>query len=232
MDKNGSINGIKSWAEEDRPREKMIKSGVRNLTNAELIAILLGSGTRSVSAVDLAKEILSGCDNNLNSLGRMKPGDLTEYRGIGIAKAVVVSAALELGRRRRTADLDSTPKVSCSSDAAALLAPLLADLDVEEFWVLCLNRANRVVKKEKISSGGISGVFVDPRLVLLPAIKSRSSNIILCHNHPSGNLQPSAQDISVTKKISEACKFLDINLLDHIIVSQAGYYSFADSRGI
>ena len=210
----------------------MMERGARNLTNAELMAILLGSGTRSISALDLAKEILSDCRHNLNELGKLSLSDLTGYKGIGVAKAVTISAAVELGRRRKETDVVSNPKISCSQDAASILMPLLADLDVEEFWVLCLNRANRLVRKEKISSGGISGVLVDPRLVVLPAIKSKSSGIILAHNHPSGNLRPSAEDLAVTKKISDACKFLDLGLLDHLIISQGGYYSFADERDI
>lgn len=226
---NPNAKGIKFWAEEDRPREKMLQKGVRSLTNAELMAILLGSGSRNKSAVDLAKEILQDCNNDLNELGRYTPGDLTRFNGIGNAKAVTIASAMELGRRRKLKNLNEKPQIKSSHDAYELLRPQLGDLANEEFWVIYMNRNNRVIKQCMVSSGGVSGTAVDSKLVFSPAVKSLCSSIILAHNHPSGNLNPSNSDIHLTKKLKQAGDLFDIRVLDHIIIAQTGYYSFLDS---
>lgn len=221
-------NNIKSWAAEDRPREKMIYQGVRALTNAELLAILLGSGTKKISALNLAQQILNSCEYDLNQLGRLGINDLKGFKGVGSAKAVTISAAIELGRRRKSADIRLKPQIKSSAEAYDILKAGIEDLGVEEFWVLYLNRNNRVLFDKKISSGGVSGTTVDPRVLFKPAINSLCSAVILCHNHPSGNLRPSEADKALTKKLVEAGKLLDINVLDHLIITQNGYFSFID----
>lgn len=219
---------VKSWAEEDRPREKFMQKGRHTLSDAELVAILLGSGSREESAVELARRILQGCDNDLQALGRLRLQDLTAFHGMGNAKAITLMAALELGRRRRETTPATLPKITCSEDAAAILQPLIGDLDHEEFWVLFLNRANLLVGREQISKGGMSGTVADPRIIFQSALHHKSTGIILCHNHPSGNLKPSDADIRLTKNLSEGGKVLEIQVLDHLIVAAGGYYSFAD----
>jgi len=223
---NGST--IKSWAVEDRPREKLLYQGVRALTNAELMAILLGSGSKNQSALALARIILSSCENDLNELGRYKIEDLKKFKGIGPAKAVTIAAAVELGRRRKETTIKTKPKITSSSEAWKLISPLIADLEVEEFWAIYLNRSNKILKTQMISRGGISGTVVDPRIVFQPAIQLNCSAVILAHNHPSGNLNPSHADRSLTSKLVQAGKVLNISVLDHIIVSYSGYYSFMD----
>lgn len=223
-----TTQNIKSWAAEDRPREKLMYNGVRSLTNAELMAILLGSGSKNQSALDLAKVILSSCNNDLDELGRYTIEDLTQFIGVGPAKAVTISAAVELGRRRKSTKSAEKDKITSSAEAFQLMRPLIADLKVEEFWALYLNRNNRVIKPKLISRGGVSGTVVDPKMVFQPAVQMLCSSIILSHNHPSGNLSPSNEDSLLTEKLARAGKHLDIAVLDHLIVSHTGYYSFAD----
>jgi DNA repair protein RadC len=220
---------ITDWAVEDRPREKLYSKGTSSLSDAELLAILIGSGTRNRSAVDVGRELLTLVGNNLNSLGKLSISDLRKVHGIGNARAVTITAALELGRRRKLAELPDNPQIKCSRDVFDLLAPLLSDLPHEEFWILFLNRSNKVVNRMKLSQGGISGTVTDVRIVMKQAIENLASGIIVCHNHPSGNLSPSESDTRITQKIKEAGTLMDIQLLDHLIISDKDYYSFADN---
>ena len=219
---------IKEWSLEDRPREKLLSKGISSLSDAELIAIIIGSGTRDESAVELSKRILSSVKHNLNELGKLTVTDLQKYKGIGEAKAIGIVAALELGRRRKLSDVIERQKIASSQDAYEIFHPLLADLPHEEFWVILLNRSNKVIERVKISQGGISGTVTDVRLILRLALEKLASSVILCHNHPSGNQQPSDADISITQKVKDSGKLMDIGLLDHIIVTDGSYYSFAD----
>ncbi|MCK4631288.1 MAG: DNA repair protein RadC [Bacteroidales bacterium] len=219
---------IKDLAEEDRPREKLLAKGISSLSDAELIAILIGSGNRNESAVDLGKKILGSVSHNLNELGKLSIYDLMKMKGIGHAKAITILSALELGRRRKSSKTITKKKISSSRDVLDYFQPLLADLHYEEFWVLLLNRSNRVVNKIKISQGGISGTVIDVRLILKKAIEHETSFIILCHNHPSGNLEPSESDKKITQKLKEAGKVMDIGVVDHLIISDNSYFSFAD----
>ncbi len=228
--KTYNSNPIHSWAVEDRPREKMSLKGKNALSDAELIAILLGSGNREDSAVEVAKKILKSVDNNLNALGELTLKDLQKTRGIGEAKAITIAAALELGLRRQASLALERPQIRSSIDAFHIMAPLLMDLSHEEFWIIALNRANKVVGKVKISSGGLSGTVVDSKKLFQRALEfERINAMVLCHNHPSGNLTPSESDISLTKKLVDAALLLDMKVLDHIIIAGAGYMSFADS---
>lgn len=221
---------IKQWAEEDRPREKMLQKGVRSLSNAELLAILIGSGNKTMTAVDLSKKILNDVDNSLQSLGKKNIADLiSAYNGVGEAKAITILAAMELGRRRQSEDALKQPKINGSQSVAEIFQPLLSDLPHEEFWVLYLSRSNKVLGSEIISQGGVSGTVVDVKLIFKPALEKLASAIILCHNHPSGNKQPSTEDISITRNCVEGGKVLNVNVLDHIIISHNDYYSFADN---
>jgi DNA repair protein RadC len=219
---------IKTWAEEDRPREKLVEKGRQILSEAELIAILIGSGSRNETAVELSKRILSSVNNNLNELGKLGVQELTKFKGIGEAKAISIVAALELGRRRRETESAKRDKISTSKDAYEILKGSMADLPHEEFWMLILNRANAVVKKELISRGGVAGTVVDTKIIFKSAIEHYASSIIICHNHPSGNLKPSEADIKITKNIKEAGRIMEIALIDHLIIAENGYYSFAD----
>lgn len=219
---------ISSWNADDRPREKLIKLGRSSLSNAELIAILIGMGSKEESAVELSKRILLSCEHNLDELGRLSLEDLMLFKGIGQAKAVSISAALELGRRRQAQNPIKKSKITCSFDSYNILSPLLSDLKHEEFWILILNQANKVISKEKVSSGGVSSSLADARLIFKPAIQALASGIILSHNHPSGSLRPSQADIKLTKKLYEAGKTLDIKVIDHIIIGHKGYFSFID----
>ncbi len=219
---------IKDWAEEDRPREKLLKNGSRSLTDAELIAILIGSGNTEETAVELSKRILSTSGNNLNELGRKSIDYLQSFKGIGEAKAITIVAALELGKRRKEAEVFSKKTITVSNDAFQYFLPLLGDLNHEEFWVLLLDRGNKIQDSFRISQGGISGTVIDVRIILKPALEKQSSNIILCHNHPSGTLHPSQADRQITTKIKDAAKLMDISVLDHIIIGQNKYFSFAD----
>jgi DNA repair protein RadC len=220
---------ITAWAVEDRPREKLISKGTNSLSDAELLAILISSGTKDKSAVDLGRELLLIANNNLNTLGKLTISDLTKLRGIGLARAVTIAAALELGRRRKLAEVPEMDQIKCSKDVFDLLSPVLSDLPHEEFWILFLNRSNKVINRMKLSQGGISGTVTDVRMVMKKAIESLASGIIVCHNHPSGNLNPSESDTRITQKIKEAGNIMDIQLLDHLIVSEKDYYSFADN---
>jgi len=220
---------ITDWAVEDRPREKLINKGTASLSDAELLAILISSGTKEKSAVDLGREILSMVNNNLNSLGKLSVADLKKLHGIGPARAVTISAALELGRRRKLSEAEDVMQIKSSKDVADIFQPLLADLLHEEFWILFLNRSNRVINRMRISQGGISGTVTDVRMVMKNAIECLASGIVVCHNHPSGNLNPSESDTKITRKIKEAGDLMDIQLLDHLIISEKDYYSFADN---
>jgi len=220
---------ITDWAVEDRPREKLIRKGISTLSDAELLAILISSGTRKKSAVDLGRELLGSVSNNLNSLGKLSVSDLLKFRGIGPARAVTISAALELGRRRNMAEPPDAGQIRCSKDAADIFFPLLADLPHEEFWILFLNRSNRIIDRMKISQGGVSGTVTDVRIIMKKAVEWLASGIIVCHNHPSGNMNPSDADSKITGKIKDAGSIMDIQLLDHIIISGKDYYSFADN---
>jgi DNA repair protein RadC len=219
---------IKEWAVEDRPREKMLVKGIRALSEAELIAILIGSGNLDESAVEVSRRILASVNNNLNELGKKSINDLQKFKGIGPAKAITIAAAMELGRRRKESEPDEKPKVVTSADCAAIFKPLLCDLQHEEFWVLLLNRNNLVIDKMLVSQGGLSGTVIDVRIILKMALDKLACSIILCHNHPSGNLVPSEADKDITKKIKEAGKHMDIPVLDHLIIANDSYFSFAD----
>jgi DNA repair protein RadC len=228
MSERGDSLKILSWAEEDRPREKLLLKGKSALSDAELIAILIGSGTRSLSAVDVAKIILTRAENDLNQLAKFSVKDLQKIKGIGEAKAISIVSALELGRRRKDADFARKVQIACSNDIYQLMKPELMDLPKEEFWILLLNRANSLIKKEQVSSGGVSGTVADPKIIFKAALDQYASSVVLVHNHPSGNLKPSQADINLTTKMKEAGKLLEIPILDHIIFADTGYLSFAD----
>lgn len=219
---------IKTWAEEDQPREKLAAQGRRALSDAELIAILIGSGSTTESAVDLSKRILNSCKNDLNALAKLSIQDLSKFKGIGEAKAISIIAALELGRRRKDIDFVETESITCSRDIYNLLAPYFIDIPHEEFWILLLNKANKVLEKTLISKGGLASTIADPKIIFKAALNHQAANVILAHNHPSGNLKPSNADISLTKKLIEGAKLLDLAILDHIIFTDKGYFSFAD----
>lgn len=219
---------IREWSPEDRPREKLLLKGTSALSEAELVAILIGSGTTKTSAVELAKKVLLLSRNNLNELARLGVKDLMKIKGIGEAKAITIVAALELGRRRKAQDPDEKPKISSSQDAFNLLQGDLMDLPHEEFWVLLLNRMNKVVKTKRISEGGVSGTVADPKIIYKLALENLATGVIVAHNHPSGNLKPSQSDIDLTRKLKEAGKFLEVQLLDHLIIANRNYFSFAD----
>jgi len=225
---NNDSLSIKSWAEDDRPREKFMAKGRSALSDAELIAILIGSGNKNESAVELSKKILSSVGNNLNRLGQLSLNDLMKFKGIGEAKAISIISALELGRRRKTLGDDKTVKIESSITAFEALYPYLADLDHEQFYTMLLNRSNKVIDIVKISQGGVSAPVADSKLIFKSAVEKLASGIILAHNHPSGNLSPSQADITLTRKLQEAGKLLDISVLDHIIIANNEYFSFAD----
>ncbi|MDI1354671.1 MAG: DNA repair protein RadC [bacterium] len=219
---------IKLLAEDDRPREKMTSQGRHNLSDAELIAIILASGNRTETAVQLSQRMLSENNNSINELAKLSVNDLKKYRGIGQVKAVTIAAAFELGRRRRESESIEKPKITSSRIAYDLLFKRLSDLPHEEFWILLLDRANRVVKEERLSKGGISGTVVDVRLICRAAIENNTSGVIIAHNHPSGQVLPSEQDRAITKKLKEALHLLDMSLLDHLIIGDQKYCSFSD----
>lgn len=222
--------GIKNWAEEDRPREKMILRGKTNLTDAELLAIIIGSGTQSISAVDLAKLILMKNDNNLNNLARLSIKDLMNFKGIGEAKAINIVSAMELGRRRKEQDPDKKVLITCSADIYELMKTEMLDLNTEQFWIVLLNRRNGVIRKYRISVGGVSGTVADPKIIFKKGLEHLASSIILIHNHPSGNIKPSQSDLHLTQKLKKAGEFLEMPILDHIIFTDNGYFSFADEN--
>ena len=220
---------IKQWAEEDRPREKLLLKGVSALSDSELLAILIGSGNDEESAVELGKRILMKAGNDLNKLGRMGVSDLVgQFKGIGPAKAITLIAALELGRRRKSTEAADRKKITSSRDGYEHFFPILADLNHEETWALLTDRSNKVLTTLQVSRGGISGTVVDIRLILREALNYYASGIILAHNHPSGNCSPSPQDTQITKKLKEAAQWMDMTLLDHIIVCGESYFSYAD----
>jgi len=219
---------IKSWAEEDRPREKLLAQGRRVLSDAELIAILIGSGSPNESAVDLSKRILLHYSGDLNLLGKGSVNDLSKFKGIGEAKAITIIAALELGRRRKEADHQESEKIGSSKDIFHLMHRYFADLNHEEFWIILLNRANKVLSRHLISKGGQAGTVADPKIIFQTALENHAASIILAHNHPSGNLKPSQADIDLTRKLRNASAFLDIAIPDHLIFTDTKYLSFAD----
>lgn len=219
---------IKCWAEEDRPREKLQLKGKHSLSDAELIAIIIGSGNAKQSAVELSRQILASVQNDLFELGKKSIQDLTQFNGVGEAKAISIAAALELGRRRAQSEAKPLEKMVNHQAVFEMLSPILSDLQHEEFWLICLNRNNRFISKHKISSGGVSGTVADMKIIFNIAVKELASCIILCHNHPSGNLNPSELDIRLTKKAVEAGKLLEITVLDHVIIARNAYYSFLD----
>ncbi len=223
-----SYFSIKKWAEEDRPREKLLLKGKSVLSDAELIAILIGSGTRTMSAVDLAKHILSSCQNDLNMMARMSVSELKKFKGIGEAKAISIVSALELGRRRKELREDKKFKIQGSKDVFDYIKSELLDQDHEQFWILLLKRNNEVIRKIQISKGGVSGTVVDAKMIFKYAMEELASYVVLIHNHPSGNINPSQADIKLTSKMKEAGKFMDIPILDHIIFCNESYFSFAD----
>ena len=212
-------NSIKNWAEDDRPREKLQQKGPAALSNAELLAILINSGTRTHSALDLAKIVLDMADNRLSDLGRLSIKELQKTKGIGEARAITIAAALELGRRRQSADMLSKPSLTCKEDVAEIIIPLLNDLNHEAFCVLYLNQANKLIRHEIISQGGLTGTVADVRIILKQALLYNANQLIVAHNHPSGNLQPSGADKTLTTKLQEAAALMDIRLLDHFIVA-------------
>ncbi len=228
MNPTNSTFTIKNWNEDDRPREKLLIKGKDALSDAELIAILIGSGNREENAVALAKRILSTVDNNLNELAKMTVIDLVKFKGIGEAKAISIITALEIGKRRRLEAAMQKTKITCSNDIFEVMQPVIGDLQHEEFWIVYLNNSNKILHKANLSKGGITGTLVDSRLVFKKAIEFSATGIILCHNHPSGTLKPSNSDINLTKKLKNAGEVLDVKVLDHLIITEKEYYSFAD----
>ncbi|MFV0565259.1 MAG: RadC family protein [Flavobacteriaceae bacterium] len=221
---------IKNWADADKPREKLLQKGKSALSNAELVAILIGSGNRNESAVALSQRILASADNNLNALGKLSIKQLMQFKGIGEAKAITIAAALELGRRRRAEDAVTLKKIASSNMVFELMQPIIGELRHEEFWIIYLNHSNSVLKKNQLSKGGISGTVVDVRLVLKTALEVGAVGLILAHNHPSGTLKPSEADIEVTQKLKNAASSLDIKVLDHLIITENAYFSFTDEN--
>ncbi len=221
---------IKHWNEDDRPREKMLQKGRIALSDAELIAILIGSGSRDESAVSLSQRILVAASNNLSELGKFSISELTKFKGIGEAKAITIVAAMELGRRRRSGEALDRKKISSSGDAFEIVQPIIGELPHEEFWIVYLNNSNKIIKFGQISKGGITGTMVDARLVYKEALQIGAVGLILAHNHPSGSLKPSQADILLTKKLKIAGESLDIKVLDHLIVTEKAYFSFADEH--
>ncbi|CAL2101961.1 DNA repair protein RadC [Tenacibaculum sp. 190130A14a] len=219
---------IKSWALDDRPRERLVLKGKFSLSDTELLAILIRSGNREESAVDLAKRMLLSVNNSLHKLSKLSIEELMNFKGIGEAKAVSIVTALELGKRRQFQTNEVKPKVSCSKDVFLVTQPLIGDLSHEEFWVLFFNNANEIIAKQQLSKGGFTGTIVDIRLLFKRALELQSIAIIVCHNHPSGKLKPSKSDIHLTRKIKKAGETLDIKLLDHLIITEKAYFSFVD----
>ena len=219
---------ITNWSEDDKPREKLMLKGKSVLSDAELIAILIGSGSRNESAVDLSKKILASVDNNLNALGKVSISQLMNFKGIGEAKAISIIAALELGRRRRAEEVVELKKVTSSKVVFEIMQPIIGELPHEEFWIIYLNNSNKVISKSQLSKGGITGTLVDIRIVFKTALEMGATALILCHNHPSGTLIPSDADRQITRKLKLAGDSLEIKVLDHLIVTETSYFSFAD----
>ena len=220
---------IKQWAEEDRPREKMVKLGTEALSDAELLAILIGKGSAKEDAVSLMKRILADCKNNLNTLGKQSIHELCQYNGIGEAKAITILAACELGKRRQMESPEERPDLGTATRLYNYMHPIMQDLDVEEFWVLLLNQHYRLIKKVRISHGGITETAVDIRIIMKEAVLANTTILAVCHNHPSGNLKPSRQDDELTKSIKRACELMHIHFLDHVIITDGQYYSYHES---
>ncbi len=219
---------IKNWSQDDQPREKLLYKGRAALSDAELVAILIGSGNRDESAVALCKRILSTVDNNLSQLGKLSIKQLMDFKGIGEAKAITIAAALELGRRRRGEEALQKKKITSSTDVFELMQPIIGELEHEEFWIVYLNNSNKVLQKNQLSKGGMTGTLVDVRLVMKNALEVGATGLILAHNHPSGTLKPSEADKQITQKLKLAAQSLDIKVLDHLIVTEKAYFSFAD----
>ncbi|TYB73890.1 JAB domain-containing protein [Bizionia saleffrena] len=228
MSEQSSSFSIKNWSQDDRPREKLLHKGKSTLSDAELVAILIGSGSREESAVALCKRILASSNNNLSQLGKLSINQLMTFKGIGEAKAISIIAALELGRRRRGEDALKLTKITSSASAFELLQPIIGDLPHEEFWIIYLNNSNKVIQKSQLSKGGITGTLVDVRLVLKTALEVGATGLLLAHNHPSGTLKPSTADKQITEKLKIAAQSLDLKVLDHLIVTETTYFSFAD----
>ena len=220
---------INQWAEDDRPREKFLLKGKSSLSDSELLAILIGSGSRNESAVQLCQRILASANNNLSQLGKLSIKQLTDFKGIGEAKAISIAAAMELGRRRRSEDAIILDKITSSRSVFEIMQPIIGELPHEEFWILFLNNSNKVIQKSQISKGGITGTVVDTRIIFKTALECNATSLILTHNHPSGKLLASDADKDVTKKLKLAGQQLDILILDHIIITETGYYSFNDN---
>ena len=223
---------ITQWAEEDRPREKMMMHGASALSNAELLAILIGSGSAEESAVELMRKILNDYHNNLNELGKASIEELCRYKGIGLAKAISILAASELGKRRKEESVKERMAILSSKDVYECFYPMMCDLPTEECWVLLLNQASKIIDKTKISAGGLSATAVDVRCILREALLKRASAIVLCHNHPSGNIRPSKEDDLLTRHVAQASECMDIRLVDHIILTDGAFYSYADEGRI
>jgi len=219
---------IKQWAEDDRPREKLLLKGRSALSDAELLAILMGSGSRNESAVDLAKRILHQSNDNLIELSKLGVNELTKFKGVGEAKAISIIAAMELGKRRRGAEVLDKKKITSSRDVFEYFSGIFGDSNYEAFFILLLNRANKVIRQVQISEGGLSGTVADPKKIFKIALEHNASSVVLCHNHPSGNIQPSDADLSLTRKLKSAGEMLDLPVVDHIILGEEKYYSFAD----
>ncbi len=219
---------IREWAESDRPREKLLANGASSLSDAELLAILIASGNKKETAVELSQRILNKAGNSLNEMGKWSVREFSSFNGIGSAKAITIAAALELGRRRQQTGNNLKPKITTSREVYEIFQPLLCDLLYEEFWIMLLNRSNRVIERIRVSQGGIAGTVTDIRIILKHAVLHSASSIIVCHNHPSGNLQPSRSDRKITEKLVAAADLMEIKVLDHIIISDHSYLSFAD----
>lgn len=219
---------IPHWATEDRPREKMMEKGAEVLSDAELLAILIGSGNTEESAVELMRRMLTSCGNNLNTLAKWEVADYSRFKGMGPAKSITIMAALELGKRRKLQDVRERTKITCSADIYTLFQPLMCDLAQEEFWVLLLNQACKVIDRVRISSGGIDGTYADVRSILREALLQRATQLAVVHNHPSGNCRPSQEDKNLTQRIRNGAQTMNIRLIDHVIVCEDKFYSFAD----
>ncbi|WP_034043259.1 RadC family protein [Wocania ichthyoenteri] len=228
MSEKPSSFSIKNWAQDDQPREKLLYKGKSALSDAELVAILIGSGNREESAVALCKRILASTGNNLSELGKLSVEQLMEFKGIGEAKAITITAAMELGRRRRGEDALEKNKITSSTSVFELMQPIIGELQHEEFWIIYMNNSNKVIQKNQLSKGGITGTLVDVRLVLKNALQLGATGLILTHNHPSGTLKPSEADKQITQKLKAAAESLDIKVLDHLIITEKAYFSFAD----
>ncbi|MFD2727198.1 RadC family protein [Hyunsoonleella rubra] len=228
MQEKSSSFSIKHWSQDDQPREKLLYKGKAALSDAELVAILIGSGSRDESAVSLCKRILASVDNNLNELGKLSIKQLMDFKGIGEAKAITITAAMELGRRRRGEEALEKKKITSSKSVFELMQPIIGELEHEEFWIIYLNNSNKVIQKSQLSKGGITGTLVDVRLVMKNALEAGATGLVLAHNHPSGTLKPSQADKSITQKLKTAAQSLDIRVLDHLIITEKAYFSFAD----